>query len=115
MTCESTPTAAPQNTSPESFNSTRRGDEAGTASRWGVLTRSSLQVLGGRFGDDARWNVRYTPTSNRSNRVTVTPDWARTSPTDCFDACTDGWSSSTVSLKYPLTRPSMIFGSACSG
>src|SRR3954447_24288817 len=55
------------------------------------------------------------PTSNRTNRVTVTPASSSRALTVFLLSDTDGCSSSTVSLKKPFTRPSTILGSACSG
>jgi hypothetical protein len=45
----------------------------------------------------------------------VPPTSASTWAIDFFGSFANGWSSRTTSLKYPLRRPSTIFGSAASG
>src|SRR5690606_10395682 len=56
-----------------------------------------------------------TPTLKRAKEVTSVPASLATWATDLLASLANGWSSSTFSLKNPLTRPSMILGSACSG
>ena len=58
----------------------------------------------------SRCCVRHWPISKRAKRLTLTPASSRTALTVFLESCTDGWSSSTTSLKKPLSRPSMILG-----